>query len=332
MKKKLFKCLSFLLVIGFTLSGCSNKETADFFAMDTIMRINLTGKEAKEAARAAKEEIAGLDKLLDVTDKNSGLFALNTASHASGEIADLAQKCVDISRPLGGTFDITMYPISKAWGFTTENYRVPSDAELKALLKYTGWESLAFKDNSVYLPKGFMLDFGAAAKGYGADKVREKLKSFDIKSGVVSLGGTILVIGKKSFNKPFDVAIQSPVGDGYAGYIGASDTIISTSGGYERYFTEGGKKYHHIIDPSTGKPSDSGLLSVTVVTDSGLLSDALSTALFVMGEDDALSYWRKSNNFEAVLVTGDKKIIVTEGLSKSFTKGDLDYKVVYEKR
>ena len=174
------------------------------------------------------------------------------------------------------------------------------------------------------------IDFGGIAKGYAADRAAEILKDNGIESATISLGGNVYVLGNKN-GVPWKVAIQNPFdtnGD-YYGIISAEDCSIITSGDYQRYFEKDGIKYHHIIDPSTLKPADSGLVSVTIVTENGAIGDGLSTALFVMGLDAACSYWRNhSSEFDFVIIDSAGNTYVSSGLENSFSS-DMEFELIY---
>ena len=170
------------------------------------------------------------------------------------------------------------------------------------------------------------------AKGYASDKLAELLKKKGVKSAWLSLGGNVCAIGTKPDGSPWRIAVQNPADENdYVGVVEISDACAVTSGGYQRYFEENGKKYHHIIDPATGKPAESGLTSVTIICKDGTKADALSTALYVMGLDDALAYWKTQDDFEVIFVTEAGEVVATEGLKDSFTfdgKGnDYTYRV-----
>ena len=176
------------------------------------------------------------------------------------------------------------------------------------------------------------VDLGGIAKGYASDKLAELLKKKGVKSAWLSLGGNVCAIGTKPDGSPWRSAVQNPADENdYVGVVEISDACAVTSGGYQRYFEENGKKYHHIIDPATGKPAESGLTSVTIICKDGTKADALSTALYVMGLDDALAYWKTQDDFEVILVTEEGEVVATEGLKDSFTfdgKGnDYTYRV-----
>ena len=234
-------------------------------------------------------------------------------------------------RETGGAFDITVAPVVSAWGFAGgEEYRVPSQAELDRLLELVDGSAVKLEDGTVTLGPGQAIDLGGVAKGYAADKIVGVLRGHDVPRANISLGGNVLAWGDRPGGTPWRVGIQDPARpgeqDALAGVVELTDAFAVTSGGYQRYFEEGGKRYHHIIDPATGCPADSGLTSVTVVAGigegyPGTMCDALSTALFVMGEEKALDFWRtwEGTPFELILVTEDGRVVVTEGLADRFT-------------
>ncbi len=167
--------------------------------------------------------------------------------------------------------------------------------------------------------KGMGIDLGGIAKGYTADRVEKIFKKYDVKSGIISLGGNVQVLGTKENGRAWKVAIQNPENSlEYLGVLDVEDKAVVTSGGYERYFEENGKRYHDIIDPRTGYPADSGLLSATVICDEGIMADGLSTALFIMGKDEAEKFWRKSDwKFDYVLEDKEGTLYITRGIANS---------------
>ena len=172
------------------------------------------------------------------------------------------------------------------------------------------------------------MDLGGIAKGYTSDTVIKLLKDEGVTSAIISLGGNVQTLGTKPDGNLWKVAIQDPFDQNkYVGGVKVSDKAVITSGGYQRYFVKDGVTYEHIVDPKTGKPATSGLSSVTIVTDKGIEGDGLSTALFVMGLDKATEYWRENQDFQAVFITTDGKIYVTEGLKYSYFS-DRDYSII----
>ena len=325
------RCLSFLCAGLFLLvTGCGAPTVGDvgavrqFFAMDTSMQITVYGPNEEEAASAVVGEINRLEQLLSRTRENSQVSLLN--SHAgdgtpvelSGELCDLLALSKEYTAQTQGTFDITVAPLMDAWGFTSDSYRVPSQAELDALLPLADSQNLLVDpqaDTAQLLQGGMAIDLGGIAKGYAAGQCVDLLRSYGVESALLQLGGNITAMGTRYDGKPWQVAVRDPQrGDAYVCVLPLQDVTASTSGGYERYFEADGVIYHHILDPDTGYPARSGLLSVTVISQDAPRNDALSTALFVMGEQAALDFWRTDGGFEAVLVCDDGRVLVTEGL------------------
>ena len=274
-----------------------------------------------------------LDALLSRTSGSSEVSMLNGAGGemvpVGAEICTLIQTAGDFTEATGGAFDITIAPVVSAWGFTTDSYQVPDREALQTLLESVGMEHVHLSGGSARLDPGTMIDLGGIAKGYTADRVAEIFQEHAVPRGKVELGGNILVIGDKPDGTAWRVGVQDPKhpdeADGLVCVLNLTDAFAVTSGSYQRYFEQDGKRYHHIIDPATGCPADSGLTSVTVVADSargnGTMCDALSTALFVMGEDKALDFWRSGvYDFQLVLVTEDGRVVVTEGLKDGFVE------------
>ena len=330
--------LAALAVCG--LTGCGGtrdpdeaQESIQVIAMDTAMVLTAYGKESTRAVYDAEEEVRRLDALLSRTSGSSEVSMLNGAGGemvpVGAEICTLIQTAGDFTEATGGAFDITIAPVVSAWGFTTDSYQVPDREALQTLLESVGMEHVHLSGGSARLDPGTMIDLGGIAKGYTADRVAEIFQEHAVPRGKVELGGNILVIGDKPDGTAWRVGVQDPKhpdeADGLVCVLNLTDAFAVTSGSYQRYFEQDGKRYHHIIDPATGCPADSGLTSVTVVADSargnGTMCDALSTALFVMGEDKALDFWRSGGyDFQLVLVTEDGRVVVTEGLKDGFVE------------
>jgi thiamine biosynthesis lipoprotein len=200
------------------------------------------------------------------------------------------------------------------WGFIDGNYRVPSRDELSVALSLMGdYEVTAAGDGfEIALPEGMSLDLGGIAKGYASDLICQRLSEDGYSSALVCLGGNIAATGPKPDGTDWKIGVRDPDGteNDYVGVVSLSSGCVVSSGDYKRYFESEGNIYHHIIDPSTGYPAESGLRSVTIVSPSGTTADGLSTALFVMGLDKALSFWRSSDDFEAVFITDDHRVIL----------------------
>ncbi len=418
------------------LVGCSignTMHTSILFAMNTIMELEVAGDE--QLLRDAEEMIRSLEKELSVTDENSEIARLNQTGEAKlgGQVADILERTLDLCEETGGALDISIYPVLRAWGFTTGSYRVPDDSEIRELLTKVDYSRIEMgdlgdgeevaasgdaaedigeevgkdaavdssdavnkdaavdssdainkdaavdssdainkdaavdssdavnkdatvdssdavnKDAAVdssgivikdaedqyefakehnqegcvtKLQEGMQIDLGSVVKGYTATAVANYFKKEGVTSALINLGGNVQCVGTKPNGEKWKVAVKSPFSDSSTGILGvieASDVAIITSGGYERFFEDNGEIYWHILDPKTGRPARSGLASVTVIGTDGLYCDGLSTALFVMGPDRAIEFWKANGDFDAVMVTEDGKVYVTEGISASFS-------------
>lgn len=321
-------CLLFMLLF---LAACgsspaSREHSADFFAMDTYMSIRAWGAEEGLLPRA-EQLVNRLESELSVTRDDSVIAVLNRSGSAllPDDVIPLFETALNLCEDTGGALDISVYPVLRAWGFTAEEYRVPSETELASLLESVNYRQIAFDPatGEVSVPDGCELDLGSVAKGYTADLITALLRENGVTSALLDLGGNIQAIGTKPDGSSWRVAVQDPAGQGYLGVVNVADSAVVTSGGYERFFTdESGNTWWHIIDPATGYPAHSGLLSVTVIGKSGVFCDGLSTALFIMGRNKSESYWREHRDFEMILMTEEGQLIITDGISDSFTPAE----------
>ena len=304
------------------------ETSRQFFAMNTLMSLRLSGPDREDALDAAIAEINRLDQLFSRTMDESDISRLNaragdgTDVPLSPETADLLSDALRQGEETGGAFNITIAPIIDAWGFGaggTDAYRVPSEEELSGLLPLTDPSALHV-DQTAHTARldrpGMEVDLGGIAKGYAADRLTELLEGYGVSSALLSLGSsTIALMGDNPSGEPWRVAVKDPQDqEEQILLLSLSDQVLSTSGAYEQQFTSAGVTYHHILDPETGYPADTGMLSVTVVADSGALTDAWSTALFVAGPEQALELWRTYGGFECILCLEDGRILITEGL------------------
>ena len=309
------------------LAGCAKQaEYGEYtlFALDTVVQFTLSGG---EEARAADRDILtnrlyDYEAMLSATRAGSDIFRVNQASGQPVEVdpaaARLLSQALELCRVTGGALDITAYPAVKAWGFTEEEHRVPSPAELEELAAKIDYTAVELEGNTITLPAGMEMDLGAVAKGYIGDMLAEQ----GLASALLDLGqSTILAVGSKPGQTPWRIGIQDPAGEGYFAVVELTGLAMGTSGGYQRYFEEDGEVYWHILDPETAAPARSGLASVTVVSPSALVCDGLSTALFVMGLEEGARFWRDHPEleFEAVFVTQEGEIYRTAGLEGRFS-------------
>lgn len=331
MKKSYFRLsgvLLFLLCIAM-LTACQNsdenkKVSKDIFAMDTYMTVTAYGKNAENGVNKAVDEINRLETVLSAEKQESDIYKLNETGSGtlSTDTKNIVSKALEINKTTNGAFDISIYPLMVKWGFTTQKYNVPSKNEISKLLKDVDSSKIIFdeKSGNIKLKENMKIDLGGIAKGYTSSRVMQIFKECGVKSGLVSLGGNVQALGTKTDGTAWQIAIENPdKSSDYIGVVSVKDKAVITSGGYERYFEKNGKTYHHILDPETGYPAESGVKSVTIVSDDGTLADALSTSLFVMGKEKALDYWHEhKNEFDTVLVEDNGDITITGGLEKIF--------------
>jgi thiamine biosynthesis lipoprotein len=239
----------------------------------------------------------------------------------SQHTAQLLTAALGLCDRTNGALDLSIYPVVRAWGFTTGSYQVPDEETIDTLLSNVDYTQIGFDSETslVTLPEGMEIDLGSVAKGYTGDLVCDLLRENGVTSALLNLGGNVQAVGAKPDGSPWRIAIQDPTGEDYLGVLEVENQAVITSGGYERYFEEDGVTYWHIIDPATGSPAHSGLISVTIVGDQGVVCDGLSTSLFVLGLEDAAELWRESDDFEAIFVSEDGSITITGGLADVFT-------------
>ena len=314
-----------LLSAAFLLTGCSGApaqgpETATFFAMDTAMDFTVYGDAA--LLDEAETLIGSLEEQVSVTDEHSDIYAIDHAGSGSlsGNAAELMEQALELCRRTGGALDISVYPIVQAWGFTTGSYQVPDEETIQSLLPLVDYTQIQYDAATgvVTLPEGMEIDLGSVAKGYAGQLAAQMLREHGVQSALLNLGGNVQTVGTKPDGSPWQIGIKDPQGEDAMMVLSVEDQAVVTSGGYERYFEQDGQTYWHIMDPSTGHPADSGLLSVTIVGKQGIICDGLSTSLFVMGLEKAADLWAQSCDFEAVFVTASGEVYITEGLRDRF--------------
>lgn len=331
-KKTAVILLIHLFIFAGILCGCSAGEKVktmrteeteaerSVFAMDTYMSLRAYGEQAEEALTLSCDKIAELENLFSVTEEGSDIWRVNQAEGSLTEVSEdtvsILRTAITIGAETQGALDITLYPVLKEWGFTTEQYRIPEEEKLQSLLQYVDYQQIELDGNQVRIPEEAEIDFGALAKGYTSDKIIEILKEHNINSALINLGGNVHTLGLKPDGSLWKIGIRNPFEpDGEMCILSTADKAVITSGNYERYFTgEDGKTYWHILDASDGCPADNGLVSVTIVGEEGVRCDALSTALFVAGLEQAAEYWKSRQDFDMILVTEERKIYITEGL------------------
>ena len=316
-----------LLALGLVLmllTGCGAPpmQTVRIFAMDTVMELSVC-TEQEELPAQAEALLHELDHALSATDPGSEIYALNLRGHGnlSPLTAQLLEQALDCAAQTNGALALSVYPAMELWGFPSGEYHIPTEAELSRLRPLVDDGRIRFspETGAVALHEGMKLDLGSVAKGFAGDQVLSLLAQQGVTSALLNLGGNVQALGTKPDGSPWRVGIRDPNSTDILGILSLSGGAAITSGGYERWF-EGpdGTRYHHILDPKELRPARSGLVSVTVVGPQGLRCDALSTALFVMGEAEAISFWQAHRDFEMLLVNEAGELLLTPGLESVF--------------
>lgn len=319
-----------VLIIGIVLYDfiSGSKTISDsYIAMGTLTSTSVKGKNSASASQEIKESIEGIESSclswrIDGSDVNRINSSAGKFVSVSVDTADWISQCIDICDKSGGAFDITVGKLTRLWDFDSESNTVPEEDKIKECVDSTDYTSVFFNETAVKIDGAQLLDLGAVGKGIACDSAFEILEKNKIKSAVISVGGSILAYGKDT-----KVGIANPDNDKeYIGILNVKNKFISTSGDYERFFEKDSKIYHHILNPDTGYPAENDLRSVTVIADSGLQSDALSTACFVLGYKSALGLL-KQYNAQAVFIFKDKTVEVTDGIQDSFKITDNSFTV-----
>lgn len=329
--KRLF--IGGLLVAALMLAGCGAQTSAEessqsreVYAMDTVMTLEAYGQNADAALDAAVAEIERLDALWSISSSDGEIARLNAEKQitASADTLALLTRAKEISAATDGLFSTTIAPLMEAWGFTSGDYRVPDGVELSALLARVDDEEIAISDSTVTIPADAKVDLGGIAKGFTSARVMEIFRENGVENGILSLGGNVQALGTKPDGSLWRVGLQDPADErALFATLELADKAVITSGAYERNFEQDGIVYHHIIDPRTGYPAESGLSSVTIVSDDGTLADGLSTALFIMGKEAAVEFWRSHrDDFDMVLLADDGAVTVSAGIADALTLSD----------
>lgn len=320
------------------ITGQKKREYKSYdFAMGTALSADIYTEgldEAKEKTFNQRlfQEIKKLDtKVISWRTSDSEVYNINNRKKGynnvpvSKNLKELIELSLDIGNTTDGALDITLRPVLNVWGIEnetdSEDFSIPDKSLLEEERKKCGFEKIKIENDRMLIPDDITLDFGATGKGYALDKARLFLKQENrVKGAVISVGGSIMTYGVRPDGEKFSIGIRDPEGaeGDVMGVLNVGEAFISTSGNYEKYIEKDGKRYHHIIDRNTLYPAESGLKSVTVIASNGALSDGLSTALFVLGVDRSLPVLEKYNA-EAIFITTDNKVIITDGIRDEFS-------------
>lgn len=309
--KKIFSInLTFVLLM---LCGCVQQENNDTrFLLDTVVTLTANCDSATlDGAFALCEDY---EKLLSRTIKDSDVYNLNNSddfTDVSEHTQKIIEKAVYYGDLSGGKFDITIYPVSSLWDFNNEV--IPTRDEIAAALKNVDYQSIEISDLGVNL-NGKKIDLGGIAKGYIADRLCEYFKENDVTEGIINLGGNVVVFGERDYT----VGIKKPFAEGeLAASVKVRNKTIVTSGTYERYIPSDIMLYHHILDPKTGYACETDLCSATIISNSSIDADSLSTICILLGLDKAKELIENTADTEAIFIDNNNNLHYTSGLLRN---------------
>lgn len=342
-KKKLLAVLIIIIAIvsSFYLLITNKKEdklSSTYYNLGTINEITLYNIKKDDGERILKEcesILVDIDNKMSRQITNSEISQINNNAGVdyvkiSEDTFNVIKEAINFSKISNDTFDISIGPIIDLWGIGTDNANVPSKEDIEDKLPLVNYKNILLdeKTQSVKLSKKNMeIDLGGIAKGYAADKIYDYLKKENLESALINLGGNIYALGTKENNQPFSIGVQDPteVRGNSIGNIKISNKSVVTSGIYERYLEVDNKIYHHMLDPHTGYPFDNNLSSVTIVSDTSMICDALSTTTFGLGVENGMKLINSMTGVDAIFITKDKKIYLSENLKDKFSLTDTSF-------
>ena len=323
---------AFFLTLFGSCTPRDYSQSKSEFLLGTVCTIRLFDKADGKLLTRVFERVREIEEKMSANLPTSEVAAINaTAGVApaavSGETLFVVEKALNYGDVSAGTFDITIGPLVKLWGIGTDNARIPAPSEIEALLPLVNYKDVILDNEAgtVYLPRqGLAIDLGGIAKGYAADEAARILRENGVSRAIIDFGGNILALGAKEKGRPWRIGVQNPFGERgeYAAIVPAEDASLVSSGNYERFFIEDGRRYHHILDVKTGYPVENGLADVTIVAASSIDADGLSTAVFSLGLSAGYRLLTSLPGVEGLLVTTEMRIVVTPGLTDSITLAD----------
>lgn len=298
------------------------------FVLGTVCSLRLVSGGDSKAVDAVFARLREIEDRMSANKDGTEIAAVNAAAglapvRVSADTLYVLKKGLEYAELSGGAVDPTVGPLVKLWGIGTDAARLPSTAEIEAARGLIDRKRVRIdeKAQTVFLErKGMALDLGSFAKGYAADEAKRILAERKVKAAIIDLGGNVFAYGAKKDGSPWRIGVQDPSsgrGD-YIGIVTGKDLTVTTAGVYERFFEEGGKRYHHILDTATGYPASKGLLSVTVITGQSTLADGLDTALFVLGREKGLRLAAAIPGVEVVVIDEERRVWLTPGATKVF--------------
>jgi thiamine biosynthesis lipoprotein len=334
MSGKGIKMLTIILSIALILTGCTltkqKREKAlekSGFVLGTIVTLKLTQGGSEELLETMFERLTQIENEMSTSVKGSDIYLINEkAGIESVEVSEdtlkVIRQSLEYTELSHGYFDVTLGPLIQLWKIGTPEAHIPENDEIIKALSYIDYKDILIDGNNVGLKrKNMKMDLGGIAKGYAADILYDMAIEAGVASGIINLGGNVHVIGSKDDNSLYKIGIQDPFSDrnDYLGVVEVKDKSVVTSGDYERFFEVDGKKYHHIFNKDTGYPADNGVAAVSVITQKSIDADALSTILFILGEERGIALVNSLDNVECIYITYDNNIHLSEGADEFFS-------------
>lgn len=331
--------LSIIILILITGNYKRTPIMRNFYVLGTIVQLKVFGRKAEKAIDEVVERLNDIDNKMSVFKVYSEISNVNINAGKAAQVVSedtyfVLKNAVKYSKISEGAFDPTIGPIVDLWGIGTDNARIPEENEIEEKLPLVNYNDIILNEDesSIMLShQGQSIDVGGIAKGYAADEVKNIFLKRHIKDAIIDLGGNIFALGSKGRGNPWKVGIQNPFkprGE-YVGILSVKNKSIVTSGNYERFFIEGQNKFHHIIDPRTGYPSESKVVSATIISDKSIDGDGLSTGVYIMGLEKAFNLIESLKGIDAIFITDDKKVYSTSGVKENFTLQNHEFN--YEK-
>ena len=338
--KKILPLVILLAVTGGCSRGENEVQSESGIYLGTIVKISIYDSAPEGIFERIFTLIQDFENKFSRNIPESEISAINSNSGKNGiavseDTFNLVEKGIEYSEISDGKFDLSIGPLVSLWGIGTENAKVPSENEINKILKLTDYRKIELDRSRLTVrlaEENMEIDCGAIAKGYIADRIADLLVSEGVKSAIINLGGNILTIGSKPDGVSFRIGIQDPsdARGVYIGIVNLKGKSIVTSGIYERYFEENGKRYHHILDPDTGSPVKNRILGISVITEKSVDGDALSTTLYTMGVEKGLIYAGNDKNIEVLYVTDENEIHMSDGFKDLFKLKSSKYSVASE--
>ncbi len=338
MKERFFlryKFTALLFSSIFILSGCSLRSaepiTRTGFYFDTIISVTVYSEADAACIDGAFALCGEYEARFSRTISTSEISRLNAAGvlkNPDASTVDILETALTYSEMTNGAFDVSVAPLSVLWNFTGTNPSVPAAADISAARSLVDYHHISVTPDAITLQSGAQIDLGGIAKGYIADQLKTYFLEHGVKNGIINLGGNTLTFGEKPDGSAYKVAIQRPFAESgnTIAFLETRDCSVVTSGCYERYFETDGTLYHHILDPATGYPVQNDLYSVTILSDSSAAGDALSTACYVLGKENAIHLLQTMDGIEAVFIDQNEQISVTDGLTYDAGTGKIGWK------